>query len=239
MPAALACLYPKSPLHHGEAPPRSSQMTAIRVLIADDHAILREGLATLLQNQPDIRVVASAANGREAVRLAREFSPDVAILDIGMPEINGVEATRQILDRLPEIGVVILSMHTSAEIVFRALEAGARGYMDKDSVGAEMIAAIRAVHAGRRYLSARIAESMAEAVTRGRHDSPLAQLSRREREILQFVVEGHSSADIGRLLNLSAKTVDTYRSRLMQKLQLRDIASLVKFAIQHGITPLE
>ncbi|MFT3906563.1 MAG: response regulator transcription factor [Steroidobacteraceae bacterium] len=212
---------------------------SITVLIADDHAIVREGLAALLAAQADIRVVGTAANGRDALAQARRLTPQVVILDISMPELDGLAATRSILDAHPDAQVVILSMHSSAQHVFHALEAGARGYLLKESAATEIIEAVRAVHAGRRYLSPEVAEIMAENVS-GRNDvSPLESLSKREREILKLVADGYSSARIGTLLNLSSKTVDSYRSRLMQKLHLGDLAALIKFAILHGLTSLD
>ena len=207
-------------------------------MLADDHAILREGLTRLLESESDLSVVGTAANGREAVRRTLDLTPDVVILDIAMQDMNGIEAARQIHERSPDTGVVILSMHIDEQFVFQAFEAGARGYLDKDSVTTEIIDAVRAVHAGKRYLSPRIADVVADGMSRPRVDNPLTLLSRREREILQLVAEGHSSAKIGTMLNISPKTVDTYRSRLMQKLGLDDIASVVKFAIQQGLTSL-
>ena len=211
----------------------------ITVLIADDHAVVREGLANLLSAQPDIRVIGTAADGRETVREVAKLQPEVVIMDIAMPQMNGIEAAREIRERAPQAKVVILSMYSSTEHVFHALEAGARAYLLKESAANEIVAAVRAVHAGRRYLSPRIAETMAEVVSRSAAESPLSRLSPRERQVLQLVAEGRSSAQIAATLHLSPKSVDTYRSRVMQKLHLGDVASLVKFAIQHGITSLE
>lgn len=209
-------------------------MKPIRVLIADDHALLREGLRALLSSMGDIEVVAEVANGREAVRRALEIAPQVVLMDIGMPDMNGVEATALLLARLPGVRVIALSMHGDAEHVQRALQAGAAGYLLKESAAAEVVAAVRAVHAGRRYLSIAV---MAHARRRAGTTTPLASLSARERQVLQLVVEGRTSAEIGAALHLSRKTVDTYRSRLMRKLGVDDLPALVKFAIQHGITP--
>jgi DNA-binding NarL/FixJ family response regulator len=211
----------------------------ITVFVADDHAVVREGLASLLAAQPDLRVVGTAADGRDTVRQVTMLQPEVVIMDIAMPQMNGIEAAREIRGRVPRTRLVILSMHSSVEHVFHALEAGAAGYVLKESAGKEIIEAVRAVHAGRRYLSPRVAEMMAEVVSRRSTDSPLNRLSGRERQILQLVAEGRSSAQIAATLHLSPKTVDTYRSRLMQKLHIGDVAGLVKFAIQHGLTPLE
>lgn len=211
----------------------------ITVLVADDHAIVREGLVALLAAQSDIRVVGTAADGRDTVRQAETLKPEVVVMDISMPDMNGIEAAREIHRRLPAARVVILSMHSSAEHVYHALEAGARAYLLKESAANEIVAAVRAAHAGRRYLSPKIAEVIADNIGRASAASPLESLSGRERQVLQLVAEGRSSAEIAKTLNLSPKSVDTYRSRLMQKLHIGDIAGLVKFAIQHGITSVE
>jgi DNA-binding NarL/FixJ family response regulator len=212
---------------------------AISVFIADDHSIVREGLAALLAAQPDIRIAGTAANGREALAAVLQGEPAVVIMDIAMPEMNGIEAARRIHASLPQTQIVILSMHAGAEHVFQALEAGARGYLLKESAAKEICDAVHAVHLGRRYLSAKVAEVLAERVGRRTAVSPLDSLSPRERQILKLVADGCSSARIAEMLHLSPKTVDTYRSRLMEKLNISDIASLVKFAIQHGLTSLD
>jgi DNA-binding NarL/FixJ family response regulator len=212
----------------------------ISVLLADDHAVVRDGLRALLEAQADIEVVGDAANGREVLRLAQQLHPDVVVMDIAMPELNGVEATQQMHDAYPSTQVLILSMHSTTEHIFRALQAGARGYLLKDSAGAEVADAVRVVHAGRRYLSQKIAATVIDDYIAERHrTSPLESLSSRERQILQLVAEGKSSTEIAAILFLSPKTVDTYRSRLMHKLDIGDLPSLVKFAIQHGVIQLE
>ncbi|HXJ54688.1 MAG TPA: response regulator transcription factor [Burkholderiales bacterium] len=216
-----------------------SQPGTISVFIADDHAIIREGLAALLVAQPDIRIAGTAGNGREALAGVLQAKPAVVILDIAMPEMNGIEAARQIHAALPQARIVILSMHAGAEHVFQALEAGARGYLLKESAAKEIVDAVRTVQLGRRYLSAKVAEVLADRVGRRTAVSPLESLSARERQILKLVADGLSSVRIAEMLHLSPKTVDTYRSRLMEKLNLSDIASLVKFAIQHGLTSLD
>lgn len=212
----------------------------ITVLLADDHAVVRDGISALLEGENDIHVVGAASNGREAVRQAKKLDPDVAIMDIAMPELNGIEATAQICEAYPSIRVIILSMHDTTEHIFQALKAGAKGYLLKESAGKEVIAAVRAVHSGRRYLSQKIEEKVIENYIDYRKTapdrSPLEKLSLREREILQLVVEGKSSAEIAETLFISPKTVETYRSRLMQKLGVRNLPGLVKFAIQHGLT---
>jgi DNA-binding NarL/FixJ family response regulator len=216
---------------------------SISVFLADDHAVVRDGLRALLEAQPGIRVIGDAANGRETVRQVTQLYPDVVVLDIAMPELNGIEAAREIGQVSPATRVIILSMHSTTEHVFQALQAGARGYLLKESAGIEVVNAVRAVHAGQRYLSQKISDSMIDDYIRQRQaaqaTSPLACLSPRERQVLQLVAEGKSSAEIAGMLSLSLKTVETYRSRLMHKLGIGDLAGLVRFAIQHGLTPLE
>ena len=211
----------------------------ITVVVADDHAIVREGLVMHLSTQRDIEIVGTATNGREAVALVLQFAPRVVILDISMPELDGIEATRQILEKKPDTAIVILSMHSTAQHVVHALQAGARGYLLKESAAREIADAVRVVNGGARYLSPKVAGIVAEGLGSLSGQNPLDKLSRREREILRLVADGHSSAEIGIKLHLSPKTVDSYRSRLMQKLHLTDVAALVKFAIQHGLTTLE
>lgn len=211
----------------------------ITVLIADDHGVFREGLRLLLENQPDIRVVGEVGDGREAVKAAQQLDPDVIVMDLAMPLLNGVDATAQIVERNDATRVVMLSMHSTVEHVYRALQAGALGYLRKESAGREVVEAIRAVHAGQRYLGQKIAASVVDDYIHQRAvESPLESLSQREREILQLIVDGSSGVDIARQLNLSPKTVDTYRSRMMQKLGIADLPGLIKFALQHGLTTL-
>ena len=209
------------------------------VFVADDHAILRDGLATLLGAHPDMEVVGTAANGREAVSEVLRLAPRVAIIDISMPELDGIEAARQIVAANPEVHVMILSMHAGSQHVFHALEAGVRGYLLKESASREVIEAVRIVQSGRRYLSPRVAEIVAQGVSDRNGVSPLSSLSQREREILKLVADGYSSAKIGAMLHLSPKTVDTYRSRMMQKLHVSYLAGVIKLAIPHGLTSLE
>jgi DNA-binding NarL/FixJ family response regulator len=212
----------------------------IRILLADDHQILREGLKLILNSQPDMIVAGEVSDGRQAVRETKEIKPEVLIMDIAMPELNGIDATRQIIEECPAVKVVILSMHYSTEHVYQALLAGAKGFVIKESAGKELIQAIRAVYGGHRYLSQKVDEVLVEDYLIQRREiqpkSPLESLSPREREILQLVAEGKTSTAIADILFISHKTVETYRSRLMQKLGLKDIAGLVKFAITHGLT---
>jgi DNA-binding NarL/FixJ family response regulator len=215
----------------------------IRVLVADDHAIVREGLCIMLGNQPDMQVVGSAANGRGALRLVDEQGPDVVVIDISMPELNGIEAVQQMIPRHPRLKVVVLSIHETKAYVFRALKAGAKGYLIKETAGLEVVEAVRAVYRGERYLSQRVADLVMDASLQKLESwidaSPLDRLSPREREILQLVAEGKTSQEIAERLSISSKTVDTYRSRLMRKIGVEDMAGLIKFAIQHGVISLE
>jgi len=213
---------------------------SISVFLVDDHTIVRDGLRALLEAQGDMKVVGEAANGRDAVKAARSLQPGVVIMDILMEDMNGIEATEQICRECPETRVVVLSMQSSSESILRALRAGARGYLFKESAGRELIQAIRAVHAGHRYLSAKVSDRVVGAsISQEAFRDPVSVLSHREREVLQLVVEGKTSAEIAATLFLSVKTVETYRSRMMQKLGIKDIPGLIKFAIQQGLTPLE
>jgi DNA-binding NarL/FixJ family response regulator len=209
------------------------------VLVADDHAIVRDGLVTHLSTQPDFEIVGTASNGREALTQALQLEPRIAIFDISMPELDGVEAARQVLAQKPHVSIVVLSMHATPHHVFQALEAGVRGYLLKESAGREIIEAIRIVLGGRRYLSPKVAEIVAEGLSMRNAARPIESLSKREREIFKLVADGYSSAEIGKMLYLSSKTVDSYRSRMMQKLQVSDVTGLVKLAIQHGLTSLD
>ncbi len=207
-----------------------------RILLADDHAMIRFGLRSLLEMH-DMEVVGEASEGREALRLAQDMTPDVAILDLSMPGLNGIDATAILKERCPSIRVLILSMHSNSEHVHRALGAGAAGYLLKGSASEEIVSAVRSALAGRQYLSRELAEARTAAPAVPGEAAPLERLSARERQVLQLVVEGHSSASIAAIISLSPKSVDTYRSRMMQKLGVRDMAGLVKFAIGNGLTP--
>lgn len=210
---------------------------AISILLLDDHAVVRDGLQALLATQPDLRVTGSFAAAEEALRFAAESPPDVAVLDIALPGVDGIEVAKRMHDLCPETHVLMLSMHATPEFVYQALRAGANGYVLKESAGEEVVAAVRAVHAGRRYLSGKISARAIEDYTRERGpEHPLERLSSRERQVLRLVVEGHSSSEAAALLGVSPKSVDTYRSRLMAKLGIDDLPSLVKLAIRHGMT---
>ncbi len=214
----------------------------ITVMLADDHAVVRDGLRLVLEARDDMEVVGDVADGREAVKAAELLKPDVLVMDISMPELNGIEATRQIKENSKHIQILILSMHATSEHIYQALQAGAIGYLLKDSAGKEVAEAVLSAARGERYLSRRIAETMLNDYIERREpprESPIERLSTREREVLQLVVEGHTSMEIGEALHLSPKTIDSYRSRLMAKLEIRDIPGLVRFAIAHGITSFE
>jgi DNA-binding NarL/FixJ family response regulator len=211
----------------------------IRILIADDHGVVAEGLKSLAEAEPGIEVVGIVADGREAVKHARESRPDVVVMDMSMPELNGADATRAILQQQPGCRVIVLSMYSEREYVRRALKAGAMGYVVKRSAAKELVDAIRAVHAGQRYLSPRVADVVIEAGGADEGEDPLAKLSMREREVLQLLAEGNTGAEIAKRLSLSQKTVETYRARLVEKLGIRDLPGLERFAIQRGIVTLD
>ena len=215
----------------------------ITVFLADDHAVVRDGLRYLLEAQPDLDVVGDAGDGRETVKLVDQRCPDIVIMDIAMPELNGIEATREIGRRCPSAQVIILSMHSTTEHIKRAVKAGARGFLLKESAGVEVVKAVREVHKGECYFSQKISSRLIDSIVRqlcnDEGESQLDKLSPREIEVLQLVVEGKTSSEIADTLSLSPKTIETYRSRLMNKLGIDDITGLVKFAIQHGLTTLE
>jgi DNA-binding NarL/FixJ family response regulator len=206
----------------------------IKVLLADDHTVVRDGLRALLECEGDMQVTGCVGNGRDAVHQAVGSKPNVVVMDIAMPEIDGIEACRQIREQCPDTQVLILSMYLNSEYVYRALRAGALGYLLKESAGEKVVEAIREVSAGRRYLSEKITEIMIDGYLHDNGD-PFAKLSKREREVLQMVVEGHKIVSIAQLLSLSPKTVETYRARVMQKLGISDTVELIKLAMRHGL----
>jgi two-component system, NarL family, response regulator NreC len=213
---------------------------SIRVLIVDDHGVVAEGLRHLVTAQPEMDVVGLAENGRDAVRAVIDTEPDIVLMDHAMPLLNGTEATRLIKERAAQTRVIMLSMYSDAVHVYRALQAGATGYIIKKSVAKEVVDAIWAVHRGGRYLSKQLADVVIDHVVhRNAPDDPLERLSSRERQVLQLLAEGHSVADIAGTLSLSPKTVETYRARMMDKLGIFELAGLVRFAIQQGVTSLE
>jgi DNA-binding NarL/FixJ family response regulator len=212
----------------------------ISILIADDHNVVAEGLRHLVGSQPEMEVIGLAENGRDAVRSAMDARPDIVLMDHGMPLLNGTEATRLIRERCSETRVIMLSMYSDAVHVYRALQAGATGYIIKRSVAKEVVDAIWAVHRGGRYLSRQLTDVVVDhVVQRTPPDDPLERLSSRERQVLQLLAEGHSVAEIAATLSLSPKTVETYRARMMEKLGIYELAGLVRFAIQQGVTSLD
>jgi DNA-binding NarL/FixJ family response regulator len=216
---------------------------SINVIVVDDHAVVRDGLQLLLQSDPEINVIGGYTTGLEAVLQVQKFKPDIVLMDIAMPDMDGIEATRRIAEMGLPIKVIILSMYGTAEHVQRALHAGANGYLLKHSAGKEVINAVKAVHAGRRYLSEKIADVMFDDylgnIQHKEFAKAIDKLSRRECEVLKLLAEGKSSASIGEMINLSRKTVETYKSRIMHKLNVADFPALMKIAIQSGLISMD
>jgi two-component system response regulator NreC len=214
----------------------------IRVVLADDHRMMREGIRALLERQKDIEVVGEAADGREAVRLATQLSPDMVVMDVSMPLLNGIEATRQIRRDCPGVSVLILTVHESEEYVAQLLAAGADGYIIKRAAGDELISAIRAVNQGEAFLYPSVARVVIEDYVRRLKDGEglgvQDVLTGREREVLQLIAEGYTNREIADLLHVSIKTVQNHRSKIMNKLDLHDRGELIKYAIQQGIIHL-
>lgn len=214
----------------------------IEVLLVEDHTVVRDGLKRILDNTNDIKVTGVAKDGIEGIKKTRQLDPDVILMDISMPNMNGIEATRAIKEENNEVQVVILSMNYSNEDIYRALRAGAIGYILKESVSEDVIQAVRAAAKGKRYLSNKVDEILIDNYIHKKQrqkEGPLESLSSREREILQLVVEGKSNKEIAAILFISNKTVGSYRSRMMKKLDIDNLADLVKFAIRHDIISLE
>jgi DNA-binding NarL/FixJ family response regulator len=208
----------------------------IKVLLADDHSIVRAGLRRLVEESEDMEVVAEAADGREAIRLVQQTMPDVAVIDISMPGMDGLEVVQQLQTLYPQKPILILTMHEEAQFVVRAIEAGAMGYITKQSAPEQLVKAIRKVYAGSRYLTEDAVESLALRVARGTSDrSSLDFLSTRELQVLRRLALGHTNREIAAAYNISVKTVDTYRFRLLNKLNLRNNADLTRFAIQNRL----
>jgi two-component system, NarL family, response regulator NreC len=211
----------------------------IRLVLADDHVVLRSGLRALLEHNADFQVAGEAGDGRELLKLVEELEPDVVVTDIGMPSLNGTDATAQITARHPGVRVIMLSMHSDEAYVLRALKAGARGYLLKESAEADLIAAIRAVHAGKAFFSPAISALLVEDYVRQLRDMDVEDsydlLSPREREILQLVAEGKSNKEVANLLNLSVYTVETHRGNILQKLNLHSVPELILYAVRKGV----
>lgn len=205
-----------------------------RVLLADDHAVVRQGFRFILEAQPDMEVVGEAANGREAVERAQQLNPDVVVMDVSMPELNGIEATRRIGDAAPRARVLALSMHKDSVYVREILKAGARGYLLKDAYDNDLVSAVRAIARGDGYLSPAVSDAVLSDY-RKHVTNPIDLLSSREREVLQMIAEGKTNKDIAALLNLSVYTVEAHRGRIMEKLNLHSTGELVRFAIRNGL----
>lgn len=210
-----------------------------RIILADDHAVMRTGLRLVLERQQDFEVVGEASDGREAVALTQKLQPDVLVMDIGMPNLNGIEAARQIAAAAPQVAVVILSMHSDESYVLRALKAGAKAYLLKESAESDLIGAIRAVAAGKAYFSPAVSRMLVEDYVRQLQDREIEDsydlLTTREREILQLIAEGKSNKDIANTLNLSLYTVETHRGNLMEKLGLHTVPELILYAVRKGV----
>jgi DNA-binding NarL/FixJ family response regulator len=214
-------------------------MGKLRILLGDDHTLVRHGVCKILEEQPEWEVVAQASDGRDAVKQTLSLEPDVAILDIGMPLLNGIEAARQIVRRLPRTQVLILSMHSDEAYITQALQAGAKGYLLKDSADSELIKAVTAVASGKSFFSPAVARVMLDDYVRHLADKGIVDryqsLSEREREIFQLIAEGHSNKEIAEMLSVSPATVETHRARILQKLDVHNTAELVLYAVRRGV----
>ncbi|MCX7965157.1 MAG: response regulator transcription factor [Syntrophorhabdaceae bacterium] len=214
----------------------------IKLILADDHKIVRDGLKALLEKQPDIKVIAEAADGITTVKLAKKLLPDVIIMDIGMKDLNGIDATKKIMEETKGIKVIALSMHSDKRFVIEMLKAGASGYLLKDSAFEELTIAINTVMSGQPYLSPKITDVVLKEYIHSMpksEPSAFSTLTSREREVLQLIAEGKSTKEIASLLNISIKTVETHRQQIMEKLNIRSVAQLTKYAIREGLTSLE
>ena len=213
-------------------------MKALRILLADDHTLVRQGLRKVLEERPEWQVVAEAGDGREAVRLAEEFKPDVAVVDVAMPLLNGIETTRQITRRAPQTKVLVLSMYSDEAYVIQMLKAGATGYLLKDSADVDLLQAVQAVSQGKSFFSPAVARLMSDDYAHQRGGDAVDRyesLSGREREIFQLVAEGKINKEIAALLFISPSTVETHRGRIMEKLDLHSAAEIVLYAVRRGV----
>jgi len=215
---------------------------SIKVIISDDHKIMRDGLKSMLEKQRDIEIIAEASDGRTTVELAIKLKPDVIIMDVAMPDMNGIEATRQIIKKSPKIKVVALSMHSDKQFILEMLNAGASGYLLKDCAFHELINAIHSVASNRSYLSPEIADAMIKEykhVISKESLSVFSLLTSRERQVLQLIAEGKTTKEIAYTLKVSTKTIETYRQQIMYKLDIHTIAGLTKYAVREGLTSIE
>ena len=212
-----------------------------RIMVVDDHKIVREGLRKLIEDDGNFEVIGEAGNGREGIRLARQLQPDIVIMDVAMSEMNGIEATRQLMTAQPEVRVLALSMHSDSRFVKQMLEAGALGYLLKDDAFEEIVTALRSLVVGRMYVSPQASGGILQDLAQGQlaNDGSETPLTAREKETLQLIAEGHSTAEIAERLFVSVKTIETHRKKIMDKLDMHSIAELTKYAIREGITSLE
>jgi len=214
-------------------------MRKTRVLLADDHQLMRSGLRLMLERESDLSVAGEASDGREAVALAKSVKPDVVVMDVGMPNLSGIEAAHQMTQENPQLAIVMLSMHSDESYVLRALKAGARGYLLKDSAEADLLKAVHAVAGGKSYFSPAVSKVLLDdyvrKLKRSGTEDPYDLLTPREREVLQLIAEGKSNKDIANLLNLSVYTVESHRSNLMEKLNLKGLPDLILYAVRKGI----
>ena len=208
-------------------------MDPIRILLADDHAVVRQGFRAMLAQQPDIAIVGEAGNGREVMALAEKTKPDLIVMDVAMPELNGIEATRRLTASMPGIRILALSMHKDSVYVREMLKAGAKGYLLKDSCESDLLDAVRTLARGGEYVSPAVQEALMYGTRPS--TSPLDQLTSREREVLQLIAEGKTNKDIATTLTLSVYTVDAHRGRIMEKLNVHSINELVRFAVRNGL----
>lgn len=217
-------------------------MKKVKLLLADDHKIVRQGIKKLLEEEPDLQVAGEAANGREAVKKATELKPDVILMDITLSNLNGLEATKQIKKVLPDVKVIMLTMHKNEEYVLQSFQAGASGYILKEGAVEELVSAIRSIHQDKSFLSPTISKTLIDAYLRkmetGKTETPFDLLTDREREVLQLIAEGYTNREVAKSLFISVKTVEAHRAHIMQKLNIHDIAKLVKYAIQKGLVDL-
>jgi DNA-binding NarL/FixJ family response regulator len=217
-------------------------MNQLEVFIAEDHTMVRSGIRALLDASPDLKVVGEAANGRQAVEMVRSLRPGLVLMDVAMPELNGIEAARQVIAENSQTRVVMLSMHEDRHYVFESLKAGATGYVLKSAAFQDLISAISTVMSGKNYISPALSDTvMNDYIRRAQgdeKDTELGRLSGREREVLQLIAEGNSSAEVAEILHISVRTVDTHRHNIMNKLEIHSIAGLTKFAIRHGLCVL-
>lgn len=228
------------PVQSGESTPsRRSGRSSITVLVVDDHPVVRDGIRAVLERHPDLRIVGSVGDAAAAIREAAQLHPRVVVMDIAMPGMNGIDATRVLGDQVPEIAVVILSAHASPITVKRAVEAGARGYVSKDMSTEELVRAVRAAALGKRYIAEGPLQALLDVQKKGRTPAPAETLTTTEQNILKLVAEGKSNAQVATSIGLTRRTVETYRLRLMRKLHIENLPSLVKYAIRHGLIPLD